>query len=74
MNDPASLGRRNQGRDGRLRLGLLAAVFTIAATGSLVLVVLDLWIHRPVAGDMFIALLNALTASVLWRVSKRTHN
>jgi hypothetical protein len=40
-------------------LRVLAVVFTVAAAGALVLVVLDLVIGRPAAGDVFIAVLNA---------------
>ncbi|WP_427136639.1 hypothetical protein [Pseudarthrobacter sp. S9] len=42
-------------------------VFTVAAAGSLVLVVLDRAIGRPAAGDVFITVLNGLAAFVLWR-------
>jgi hypothetical protein len=42
-------------------------VFTVAAAGALALVVLDLVIVRPAAGDVFITVLNALAAFVLWR-------
>ncbi|GAC1492276.1 MAG: hypothetical protein NVS2B15_12090 [Pseudarthrobacter sp.] len=48
-------------------LRFLAVVFTVAAAGSLVLVVLDLVIDRPSAGDVFIAVLNGLAAFLLWR-------
>jgi hypothetical protein len=48
-------------------LTFLAVVFTVAAAGSLALVVLDLVIDRPAAGDVFVAVLNALAAFVLWR-------
>jgi hypothetical protein len=48
-------------------LRFLAVVFTVAAAGSLVLVVLDLVIGRPAAGDVFITVLNALAAWWLWR-------
>jgi hypothetical protein len=48
-------------------LRFLAVVFTVAAAGSLALVVLDLVIARPAAGDVFITVLNALAAFVLWR-------
>ena len=72
MNPPASLGRGNRGHHGRRWLRLLAVVFTIAAVGSLALVVTDLLIGRPPAGDLFIAGLNAVAAAVLWReVSKQ---
>jgi hypothetical protein len=42
-------------------------VFTVAAAGALALVVLDLFIGRPAAGDVFITVLNGLAAFVLWR-------
>jgi hypothetical protein len=42
-------------------------LFTVAATASLVLVAIDVFIGRPAAGDLFIAGLNALAAVVLWR-------
>jgi hypothetical protein len=42
-------------------------VFTLAAAGALALVVLDLVIARPAAGDVFITVLNALVAFLLWR-------
>ncbi|MGY2747643.1 hypothetical protein [Arthrobacter sp. UYCu723] len=48
-------------------LRFLAVVFTVAAAGSLVLVVLDRAIGRPAGGDVFITVLNALAAFVLWR-------
>jgi len=50
-------------------LRFLAVVFTVAAAGSLVLVVvvLDLVIGRPAAGDVFTTVLNSLAAFVLWR-------
>ena len=42
-----------------------AVVFTAAAAGSLVLVVPDLLIGRPAAGDVFITFLNGLAAFLL---------
>jgi len=48
-------------------LRVLAVVFTVAAAGALALVVVDLVIARPAAGDVFITVLNALAAFVLWR-------
>jgi hypothetical protein len=48
-------------------LRVLAVVFTVAAAGALALVVLDLVIARPAAGDVFITALNALAAFLLWR-------
>jgi hypothetical protein len=53
-------------------LRLLAVVFTVAAVGSLVLVAVDLFVSRPAAGDVFMALLNSLTAVGLWRISSET--
>jgi hypothetical protein len=50
-------------------LRILAVVFTVAAIGSVVLVALDLIVGRPAAGDLFIAVLNSLTAVALWRFS-----
>lgn len=47
---------------------VLAVVFTVAALGSVVLVVVDLVVGRPAAGDLFIAFLNSLAAVVLWRL------
>ncbi|AOY73942.1 hypothetical protein ARZXY2_4443 (plasmid) [Arthrobacter sp. ZXY-2] len=46
---------------------MLAVVFSLAAVGSLALVVTDLLIGRVSAGDLFIAGLNALAAAVLWQ-------
>jgi hypothetical protein len=48
-------------------LQVLAVVFTVAASGALALVVVDLVIARPAAGDAFITALNALAAFLLWR-------
>ena len=48
-------------------LRFLTVVFTVAAAGSLTLVVLDLFIGRPAAGDVFITVLNGLAAFLLWR-------
>jgi hypothetical protein len=73
MNDPAPCpGRHDRVRHGSGRLSsralwILAVVFTVATTGSLVLVALDLVIGRPAAGDVFIASLNSLVVFVLWR-------
>ena len=58
---------RGAGLDSPRVLRVLAVVFTVAAAGALALVVLDLVIGRPAAGDVFIAILNALAAFVLWR-------
>jgi hypothetical protein len=73
MTEPAP----GDGRPGRAGYGggldspgvlrVLAVVFTIAAAGALALVVLDLVIARPAAGDVFISVLNGLAAFVLWR-------
>jgi hypothetical protein len=74
MTDPAP----REGRPGRAGHGagmefprvlrVLAVVFTVAAAGALSLVVLDLVIARPAAGDVFITVLNAVAAFVLWRL------
>jgi hypothetical protein len=48
-------------------LRILAVVFTVAAAGSLVLVVVDLAIGRPAGGDVFIAVLNCVVAVMLWQ-------
>jgi hypothetical protein len=75
MSDPAQRPRLpDRVRHGRERPSsrvhrILAVVFTVAAAGSLVLVVVDLVIGRPAAGDVFIAILNNLAAAVLWRGS-----
>ncbi|WP_028268226.1 hypothetical protein [Arthrobacter sp. MA-N2] len=73
MSDqPPRSGRPHRVRHGagmgspRIRR-FLAVVFTVAAAGSLVLVVLDEDIGRPAAGDVFIAVLNGLAAFLLWR-------
>ena len=73
MTEPAPRDHRT-GRAGRGAwldsprvLQVLAMVFTIAAAGALALVVLDLVIARPAAGDVFITVLNALAAFLLWR-------
>ena len=61
------------GLDSPRVLRVLAVVFTVAAAGALALVVLDLVIGRPAAGDVFISVLNTLAAFVLWRrVSERS--
>ena len=52
-------------------LKFLAVVFTVAAAGSLTLVALDLVIGRPAAGDIFITVLNALAAFLLWRKASK---
>ncbi|MGO4231048.1 hypothetical protein AB4Y72_19580 [Arthrobacter sp. YAF34] len=73
MTEPApsdgSLGRAGHGAglDSPQVLRVLAVVFTLAAAGALALVVLDLVIARPAAGDVFITVLNALAAFLLWR-------
>ena len=61
MSDPAP----RPGRPSRV-LRILAVVFPVAAVGSLALVAVDLMIGRPVAGDLFIAVLNSVVAVVLW--------
>lgn len=52
------------GRPGKVLL-VLAAVFTAATVGALVLVAVDLVIGRPAAGNLFIAFLNGAAALVL---------
>ena len=51
---------------------VLAVVFTVAALGSVVLVVVDLVVSRPAAGDLFIVFLNGLAAVILWMLVRRT--
>ena len=63
--------RRGAGLDSPRVLRVLAVVFTVAAAGSLTLVALDLVIGRPAAGDIFITVLNALTAFLLWRKASK---
>ncbi|KUM37470.1 hypothetical protein [Arthrobacter sp. EPSL27] len=65
-NRPDRAGR-GPGLDSPRVLRVLAVVFTVAAAGALTLVVLDLVIARPAAGDVFITALNALAAFLLWR-------
>ncbi|MFE4230125.1 hypothetical protein ACFRJ8_19805 [Arthrobacter sp. NPDC056886] len=65
-NRPGLEGR-GAGLDSPRVLRVLAVVFTVAAAGALALVVLDLVIARPAAGDVFITVLNALAALLLWR-------
>lgn len=65
-NRPGRAGR-GAGLDSPRVLRVLAVVFTDAAAGALALVVLDLVISRPAAGDVFITILNALAALLLWR-------
>jgi hypothetical protein len=78
MSNPAPhLGRGSEARRGSawpspLVRQVLAVVFTVAATGSVALVAVDLIVGRPAAGDLFIAFLNTLTAVVLWRISSET--
>lgn len=48
---------------------LLAVVFTVAAGGTLALVIINFAIARPAAGDLFIATLNSLAATILWRLA-----
>jgi len=47
-------------------------VFTVAALGSVLLVVVDLLVGRPAAGDLFIVLLNGLAAVILWLLARRS--
>ncbi|MDN4646311.1 hypothetical protein [Arthrobacter sp. PsM3] len=67
-NHPVRAGR-GAGLDSPRVLRVLAVVFTVAAAGALALVVVDLVIARPAAGDAFITVLNALAAFLLWRRS-----
>ncbi|GGH99298.1 hypothetical protein ACFFGR_14810 [Arthrobacter liuii] len=74
MDDPH---RHDGGRPGRPRRApgwdsprvyrVLALVFTVTAGGALALVILDLFISRPIPGDLFVLTLNSLAAAVLWR-------
>ena len=64
-NRPDRAGR-GAGVDSPRALRVLAVVFTVAAAGALALVVLDLVIARPAAGDVFVAALNGLVAVVFW--------
>jgi hypothetical protein len=60
-------GRRHRAAWHGKAAAVLAVVFTAAAAGCLVLVVLDLWVGRPAAGDLYLAGLNAGIAAVFWR-------
>ena len=51
---------------------VLAVVFTVVALGSVLLVVVDLLVGRPAAGDLFIVFLNGLAAVILWMFARRT--
>lgn len=66
MSDPVSRPNRAS-----VILRVLVALFTAASIGSLILVVIDVAIGRPAAGDVFIASLNCLAAGVLWRLACR---
>lgn len=77
MDDPALRGGGRPARAGygtgmeSLRVNrVLAVVFTVAAGGALVLVILDFVIGRAAAGDLFVLTLNSLAAAVLWRRSQ----
>ena len=59
--------RRGAGLDSPRVPRVLDVVFTVAAAGALALVVLDLFLARPAAGEVFITVLNALAALLLWR-------
>ena len=78
MSDPAPRpGRSSEARRASAWLSprtcrVLAVVFTVAALGSVVLVVVDLVISRPAAGDLFIVFLNGLAAVILWMFAGRT--
>lgn len=67
-----SEARRGSAWQSPLVRRVLAVVFTIAAVGAVVLVAVDLIVGRLAAGDLFIALLNSLTAVGLWRISSET--
>lgn len=74
MDDPALRGDGRPGRAGRgpgwdspRVYRVLAVVFTVAAAGALVLVIVDFVIGRPTAGDLFILTLNSVAAAILWR-------
>lgn len=74
MDDPAQCdggrpgrARRAPGWDSLRVYRVLAVVFTVAGGGALALVILDLFIGRPIAGDLFVLTLNSLAAVVLWR-------
>ena len=77
MDDPALRAVGRPGRAGRgpgwdsLRVyRVLAVVFTAAGGAALALVILDLFIGRLIAGDLFILTLNSLAAAVLWRYAQ----
>ncbi|MFC8523393.1 hypothetical protein [Pseudarthrobacter sp. NPDC057230] len=78
MSDPAprpghsSEGRRASAWTSPRTSRVLAVVFTVAALGSVVLVVVDLVISRPAAGDLFIVFLNGFAAVILWMLARRT--
>ena len=73
MTEPAARDSRpgraghGAGLDSPRVLRVLAVVFTVAAAGAMALVVLDLVVGRPAAGDVFISVLTALAALLLWR-------
>jgi hypothetical protein len=48
-------------------LRILVVVFVLAAAGSVALVAVDLLVGRTAAGDVFIAVINNIVATVLWR-------
>lgn len=78
MSDPAprpghnSEARRASSWTSPRTCRVLAVVFTVAALGSVVLVVVDLAVGRPAAGDLFIVFLNGLAAVILWMLARRT--
>lgn len=76
MNDRALRSQRpgrtrhGSGRDSLRVYRVLAVVFTVTAGGALALAILDLFIGRPAAGDLFVLTLNTLAATVLWRYAQ----
>ena len=62
--------RRAPGWDSLRVYRVLAVVFTVTAGVALALVILDLFIGRPAAGDLFILTLNSLAAAVLRRYAQ----
>ena len=78
MSDPAPRpGHSSEARAASAWLSprtcrVLAVVFTVVALGSVLLVVVDLLVGRPAAGDLFIVFLNGLAAVILWVLARRT--
>ncbi|MFM9432937.1 hypothetical protein ACFDR8_003856 [Arthrobacter sp. MP_2.3] len=72
--EPDSLAAREKARAAVLPLRVLlvlAVVFSAVAVGSLVLVGVDIAVGRSAGGDVFIAGLNAVMATVFWRWRSR---